>query len=46
MTARITQESAQLLGLAPGLPVLALCKATAVQVGLGEELNSSAFAHI
>jgi len=32
LTARITQESAQLLGLAPGLPVLALCKATAVQV--------------
>ncbi|MFZ2737529.1 MAG: TOBE domain-containing protein [Burkholderiaceae bacterium] len=30
--ARITRESAQLLGLKPGLPVLALCKATAVQV--------------
>ena len=29
---RITQESVELLGLAPGLPVLALCKATAVQV--------------
>ncbi len=31
--ARITRESAQLLGLAPGMEVLALCKATAVQVG-------------
>jgi molybdate transport system regulatory protein len=30
--ARITRESAQLLQLAPGLAVLALCKATAVQV--------------
>ena len=30
--ARITAESAELLGLAPGLPVLALCKATAVTV--------------
>jgi len=30
--ARITRESAQLLGLAPGMEVLALCKATAVQV--------------
>jgi len=29
---RITRESVQLLGLEPGLPVLALCKATAVQV--------------
>lgn len=29
---RITRESAELLGLARGLPVLALCKATAVQV--------------
>lgn len=28
----ITQESAQLLGLKPGLPVLAMCKATAVTV--------------
>lgn len=32
LTARITRESEQLLGLAPGLAVLALCKATAVQV--------------
>jgi molybdate transport system regulatory protein len=30
--ARITRESAQLLDLRPGLPVLALCKATAVRV--------------
>jgi molybdate transport system regulatory protein len=33
LAARITRESAQLLALAPGLPVLALCKATGVQVG-------------
>lgn len=32
LASRITAESAQLLGLAPGLEVLALCKATAVQV--------------
>ena len=30
--ARITRESVELLGLEPGLEVLALCKATAVQV--------------
>ncbi len=30
--ARITRESVQLLGLAPGMDVLALCKATAVQI--------------
>ncbi len=30
---RITQESAQLLDLRPGRPVLALCKATAVRIG-------------
>jgi molybdate transport system regulatory protein len=30
LAARITRESAQLLGLVPGLPVLVLCKATAV----------------
>lgn len=30
--ARITRESVQLLGLQTGLPVLALCKATALQV--------------
>ncbi|AEG92420.1 TOBE domain-containing protein [Ramlibacter tataouinensis] len=32
LVSRITAESAQLLQLAPGLPVLALCKATAVMV--------------
>lgn len=32
LCARITGESAELLGLCPGLPVLALCKATAVTV--------------
>jgi molybdate transport system regulatory protein len=33
LAARITRESAQLLGLHAGQPVLALCKAMAVQVG-------------
>lgn len=32
LSARITRESAELLGLAPGVPVLAMCKATAVRV--------------
>ncbi len=32
LTARITAESAQLLGLQAGMAVLAMCKATAVQV--------------
>ncbi|MDB5872121.1 MAG: transcriptional regulator, LysR family-like protein [Ramlibacter sp.] len=32
LASRITRESAQLLALAPGLAVLALCKATAVQI--------------
>lgn len=32
LAARITPESYELLGLAPGAPVLALCKATAVKV--------------
>lgn len=32
LASRITRESAELLGLVPGLPVLALSKATAVQV--------------
>ncbi|HSV54958.1 MAG TPA: TOBE domain-containing protein [Burkholderiaceae bacterium] len=32
LVSRITRESAELLALAPGLPVLALCKATAVAV--------------
>lgn len=34
LVSRITRESAQLLGLARGQPVLALCKATAVEVRL------------
>lgn len=33
LASRITRESVQLLGLRAGLPVLALCKATAVAVG-------------
>lgn len=37
VSARITRESAELLGLRPGMPVQALCKATAVRVlGLPE----------
>ncbi|CAN7553822.1 TOBE domain-containing protein [Variovorax sp. LjRoot290] len=32
IAARITQESAELLGLAEGMPAIALCKATAVRV--------------
>jgi len=35
----VTRESAQLLGLAPGLELLALCKATAVQI---EPMNALA----
>lgn len=37
IAARITPESYELLGLSPGAPVLALCKATAVKVWLGQE---------
>jgi molybdate transport system regulatory protein len=32
LVARVTQESAELLALQPGQPVLALCKATAVKI--------------
>ncbi|WP_307726604.1 TOBE domain-containing protein [uncultured Massilia sp.] len=39
--ARITRESAQLLGLAPGMEVLALCKATAVQVAAHIAVSSA-----
>jgi molybdate transport system regulatory protein len=35
LSSRVTRESAQLLGLRAGLPVLALFKATAVEVGAG-----------
>lgn len=42
LRSRITRESAQLLGLASGLPVLALCKATAVQVcGVADAAESA-----
>ncbi|QXZ09424.1 LysR family transcriptional regulator [Comamonas sp. Y33R10-2] len=37
IAARITPESYELLGLAPGVQVLALCKATAVKVWVGAE---------
>ena len=37
----ITQESAQLLGLQPGLPVLAMCKATAVTVAAGAAADTA-----
>jgi molybdate transport system regulatory protein len=33
LTSRITNESAELLGLQVGMPALALCKATAVSIG-------------
>ncbi|MBG6074355.1 TOBE domain-containing protein [Polaromonas sp. CG_9.11] len=36
LSSRITRESAQLLALCPGQPVLALCKATAVKVSAGD----------
>lgn len=36
LTSSVTRESADLLGLAPGLEVLVLCKATAVRIGRGE----------
>lgn len=42
IAARITPESYELLGLAPGVPVLALCKATAVKVWLGQEKPAAA----
>lgn len=41
LTARITAESAQLLGLQPGMPLLAMCKATAVQVGVAGQLPAA-----
>lgn len=42
LASRITAESAELLGLAPGLDVLALCKATAVRVERTEAAASRA----
>lgn len=44
LPARITRESAQLLGLRPGLPVLALFKATAVEVAGGAQDAAHALA--
>jgi molybdate transport system regulatory protein len=41
LCARVTRESAQLLGLARGLPVLALCKATAVLIEKSVEPGAS-----
>ena len=41
IAARITKESAQLLGLAPGMQAIALCKATAVQVGRATPQDAS-----
>ncbi|MGF6214110.1 TOBE domain-containing protein [Comamonas sp. 4034] len=41
----ITNESAQLLGLRPGLPVLAMCKATAVTVVPAGEAGQPAVNH-
>lgn len=46
IAARITPESYELLGLAPGAPVLALCKATAVKVWLGQEKPANALQSI
>ena len=40
LTARITAESAQLLGLQAGLPVLAMCKATAVHIAAGPPVQA------
>jgi molybdate transport system regulatory protein len=41
LLSRITRESSQLLGLSPGMAVLALCKATAVQVAQSLEPSAS-----
>lgn len=41
LASRITRESAELLGLQPGLAVQALCKATAVRVERGRRLASA-----
>lgn len=42
--ARITRESVQLLGLAPGMEVLALCKATAVRIA--QHIDSAGAANV
>lgn len=41
LVASITRESAELLALRPGLPVLALCKATAVAVHAGTDSGTA-----
>ena len=41
IAARITQESVQLLGLEPGMPVIALCKATAVKVARAADAEAA-----
>jgi len=41
MSARITRESVELLGLAPGLRVIVLCKATAVSIVRAESSSKS-----
>lgn len=46
LSSRITRESAQLLGLSKGLPVLALCKATAVQVTVKTDEPSGVTNHL
>ena len=42
----ITRESAQLLGLQPGLPVLALFKATAVRIGAQAPVDDEGVNHL
>jgi molybdate transport system regulatory protein len=42
ITAKITEESAQLLGLEPQLPVMALCKATAVTIAAPHSSSTEA----
>jgi molybdate transport system regulatory protein len=44
LSASVTRESADLLGLAPGRSVLLLCKATAVQVGPAQRARRSVVA--
>ena len=45
LASRITRESAQLLGLHAGQPVLALCKATAVQITADDCANAANMLH-
>jgi len=41
MASRITRDSAELLALEPGLSVLALCKATAVEIGKRSDFSET-----